>query len=175
MSDVKAGYCLMNYTIQCTDIDSGKVGSFLFDEARYRLYGDFRAVSEVFPDLQSLFTWSRSNGDPCKSAYVERIAPTTASNVLESLEERFGNLFEATTWNSEPEALFALLVHEQGFRPKNYPNAKVYMDGGLLVVEPSRNSPWYFDENRASKVVYDGSVLIAHDQQGFAMEFSACN
>lgn len=49
------GYCLTNYTIQCTDITTGKTGCFLFDINHYKKYGNFKAISPVFPDLVSFY------------------------------------------------------------------------------------------------------------------------
>lgn len=40
--------CLMNYTIQCTDVVSGETGCFLFDTAHWQETGEFKAVSPVF-------------------------------------------------------------------------------------------------------------------------------
>ena len=48
-------YCLTNYTVQCTDQASGRVGCFLFDVERYRREGKFWAISTVHPDLDALF------------------------------------------------------------------------------------------------------------------------
>jgi len=45
----------MKYCIQCTDLTTQKVGDFIH-------YGDFRAVSPVFNDCSSLFSWMRNNG-----------------------------------------------------------------------------------------------------------------
>lgn len=53
----------LNYAIQCTDIVSGKTGSFAFDTTTY-LAADkplqFRAVSPVFPSLVELFAWAKA-------------------------------------------------------------------------------------------------------------------
>ncbi|MEY2161298.1 hypothetical protein [Rhodanobacter sp. FW106-PBR-LB-2-11] len=170
----KAGYCVTNYTMGCRDIDSGKVGCFLFDKDRYRRYGDFRATSDVFPDVTRLLEWSRSNGDLCKSETVDRIKPIKASEVLHDVERRTGVEYPEGRWYTEPEAFWVLLVHE--FTPRFYPNARFRMDGGMLVIEPtSSRNPWYFDENASENLVLDGDLLIAHDQQGFPMEFLRCS
>jgi len=48
-------YVLTNYTIQCRDAVSGKVGCFLFDIEHYRKTGEFKAESPVFPNLIALY------------------------------------------------------------------------------------------------------------------------
>lgn len=65
-------YCLMNYTVQCTDVTTGKTGCFLFDQAHWVATGEFKALSEVFPDLVAFFKWNKANGEPGRSSYVER-------------------------------------------------------------------------------------------------------
>ena len=65
-------YCLMNYTVQCTDVRSGKTGSFLFDQEHWKRTGEFLATSEVFPSLVEFYRWNKANGYPGKSAYIER-------------------------------------------------------------------------------------------------------
>lgn len=48
-------YCLMNYTVQCTDANSGETGCFIFDADKYRTEGKFYATSPVYRDLVALF------------------------------------------------------------------------------------------------------------------------
>jgi len=62
-------YVLMNYTIQCKDENSGKTGYFLFDLDRYATEGKFFALSEVYPDLEALY--SNTTNTERKSCYVE--------------------------------------------------------------------------------------------------------
>jgi len=175
MTTTKAGYCVMNYTIGCRDIDSGEKGCFLFDIDRYRRYGDFRAISEVFPDVLRLIEWSRANGDPCKGMAIDRIQPMKASDVWLQLEQQSESLVQANPSRTEPEFFWALLAQEL-YSPQYFPNARFRMDGGMLVIEPSSSrSPWYFDEGASEKLVVDGDLLIARDQQGFAMEFKRCS
>ena len=54
----------MNYTIQCTDIVSGKTGCFGFDTKEY-LAADkalqFKAKTPVFENLVELFAWAKRN------------------------------------------------------------------------------------------------------------------
>lgn len=66
--------CLMNYTVQCKDIVSGKVGCFVFDTEHWQVTGEFRAVSPVFPDLVAFYAWNNANGSPGKPCYLERRA-----------------------------------------------------------------------------------------------------
>ena len=66
-------YCLMNYTVQCPDVTSGKTGCFLYDQAHWVATGEFRATSPVFPDLVAFYKWNGENGNPGGPAYVERI------------------------------------------------------------------------------------------------------
>jgi hypothetical protein len=47
--------CLMNYTIQCVDVVSGKKGCFIFDEEHWQRTGEFKAVSEVYRDLDAFY------------------------------------------------------------------------------------------------------------------------
>jgi len=60
----------MNYTIQCKDVDSGKTGCFLFDEDHWKKTGEFRAVSEVFCDLNAFYLGTTP--EQRNSAYLER-------------------------------------------------------------------------------------------------------
>lgn len=64
--------CLTNYTVQCTDISSGKKGCFLFDIAHWQATGEFKAISPVMPDLDAFYHWDYANGNNRKSCYVER-------------------------------------------------------------------------------------------------------
>jgi len=64
--------CLMNYTVQCTDVISGKKGCFLFDVEHWQRTGEFRAVSPVLPDLDAFYKWDNAHGIKRKSAYIER-------------------------------------------------------------------------------------------------------
>lgn len=48
---------MLRYCIQCTDLRSGKVGTFAFDPS-----ARFVAVSPVFDSLQYLCDWFRANG-----------------------------------------------------------------------------------------------------------------
>ena len=46
---------MTNYTTQCKDQLSGKVGCFLYDIARYVAEGKFYAIGPVYPDLCSFY------------------------------------------------------------------------------------------------------------------------
>jgi hypothetical protein len=63
--------CLTNYAIQCTDVTSNKTGCFLFDEQHWQKTGEFKAVSQIYPDLVSFY----ANTDPVlrHSTFIERI------------------------------------------------------------------------------------------------------
>ena len=54
----------LNYAIQCTDVISGKTGTFAFDTKEY-LAADkplqFKAKSPVFDGLPGLFAWAKEN------------------------------------------------------------------------------------------------------------------
>jgi hypothetical protein len=65
--------CLTNYTVQCTDITSGKTGCFLFDTAHWQATGEFKAISPVFPGLVAFFEWDYANGNNRASCYLERV------------------------------------------------------------------------------------------------------
>lgn len=54
--------CLMNYTVQCRDEVSGRVGCFLFDVPRWQKTGLFFAVGPVFPGLAEFYAWDNANG-----------------------------------------------------------------------------------------------------------------
>lgn len=62
--------CLMNYTIQCRDVTSGKIGCFIFDEEHWQKTGEFKAVTEVFPDLDAFY--KGTTPDQRQSRYLER-------------------------------------------------------------------------------------------------------
>ena len=63
--------CLMNYTIQCRDAVSGKVGCFFFDQEHWQRTGEFRATSEIYPNLQTFY--ENTTHDERQSIYLERI------------------------------------------------------------------------------------------------------
>lgn len=58
-----------NYCIQCTDIKSGKMGSFFYDVDVYNETGKFSAISEVFPSCVCLYKWAKSAGYSHKCNY----------------------------------------------------------------------------------------------------------
>lgn len=62
--------CLTNYTVQCRDETSGKVGCFLFDITHWQETGRFRAISPVCADLVEFY--QSTTPDQRKSAYIER-------------------------------------------------------------------------------------------------------
>ena len=62
--------CLTNYTIQCKDVASGKTGCFLFDTDHWKKTGEFLAVSEIFPDLDTFYHGTTSAQR--QSCYLER-------------------------------------------------------------------------------------------------------
>mgnify|MGYP003340459498 CR=1 FL=1 len=64
--------CLMNYTVQCTDVTSGEKGCFLFDVLHWQKTGEFKAVSPVMPDLEAFFAYDNANGRKRESIYAER-------------------------------------------------------------------------------------------------------
>ena len=68
-------YCLMNYTVQCTDVASGATGCFMFDQAHWIAHGEFKATSPVCADLVAFYKWRDANHDcGAGSAYIERDA-----------------------------------------------------------------------------------------------------
>lgn len=69
-------YVLTNYTMQCTDQNSGQVGSFLFDLDLYAKTGKFFALSAVYKDLDELFKNTQSL--ECKPCYVEHVLEEAA-------------------------------------------------------------------------------------------------
>ncbi len=64
--------CLTNYTVQCTDVDSGKKGCFLFDTDHWVRTGEFKAISPIFPGLVEFYKWDRDNGHRRAPCYLER-------------------------------------------------------------------------------------------------------
>lgn len=62
--------CLMNYTIQCKDISSGKTGCFLFDEQHWQITGEFKAIGPVYPDLNAFYLGTTP--EDRQSRYLER-------------------------------------------------------------------------------------------------------
>lgn len=74
-----ARYCLTNYTVQCRDEVSGQTGCFLFDTAHWQRTGEFRALSEVFPDLYTFYRWCHTLPEnPRKGEYIEFIGEAGA-------------------------------------------------------------------------------------------------
>lgn len=63
--------CLTNYTIQCVDIVSGKTGCFLFDTDHWQKTGEFKAIGEVYPDLNIFYLTTTT--DQRKACYLERL------------------------------------------------------------------------------------------------------
>jgi hypothetical protein len=66
-------YCLMNYTVQCVDVDSGQKGCFLFDEKHWQETGKFKAISPVCVDLDAFFQWDKANGRRASASYLARV------------------------------------------------------------------------------------------------------
>lgn len=64
--------CLMNYTVQCKDVESGKTGCFLFDTEYWQETGKFKAISPVFYDLHEFYEWDNANGSKRQSCHLER-------------------------------------------------------------------------------------------------------
>jgi hypothetical protein len=62
--------CLTNYTVQCVDVTTRKVGCFLFDEEHWKKTGEFKAVSEVYPDLVSFY--ANTDSSLRQSRFIER-------------------------------------------------------------------------------------------------------
>ena len=62
--------CLMNYTIQCTDVVSGKTGCFFYDEEHWQKTGRFKATSPVYPDLYAFY--KATNAEQRQSRHLER-------------------------------------------------------------------------------------------------------
>jgi hypothetical protein len=65
--------CLTNYTIQCTDVTSGRRGCFLFDTEHWQRTGEFKAISPVMDSLHAFYDWDRANGNRRGPCYLERI------------------------------------------------------------------------------------------------------
>lgn len=66
--------CLTNYTVQCTDVQTGEKGCFLFDEKHWQTTGEFKAVSPVCANLTEFYKWDTANGNNRQSRYLERTA-----------------------------------------------------------------------------------------------------
>ena len=66
--------CLTNYTVQCTDVDSGKTGCFLFDEGHWQRTGEFKAIGAVCRDLDEFYRWDNAHGQRRAARYLERTA-----------------------------------------------------------------------------------------------------
>ena len=64
--------CLMNYTVQCVDANTGETGCFLFDVARWQDTGRFYAVSPVFGSVAAFYAWDDANGRKREPGYWER-------------------------------------------------------------------------------------------------------
>ena len=64
--------CLMNYTVQCTDITSGETGCFLYDAKHWQETGEFKAIGKVCRDLVEFYAWDNANGKNRASCYLER-------------------------------------------------------------------------------------------------------
>ena len=62
--------CLSNYTVQCVDVMSGKIGCFIFDEQHWMSTGEFKAICPVFDDLVALY--AGTDRADRKSCYLER-------------------------------------------------------------------------------------------------------
>lgn len=52
----------LHYCVQCTDVGTGKTGTFVYDPVLYEASRQFHAVGEIFPSLVELFAWARQNG-----------------------------------------------------------------------------------------------------------------
>jgi len=61
---------LTNYTMQCKDATSGKIGSFLFDIAKWVETGLFYAVGPVYADLEELYR--NTKPEDRNACYAER-------------------------------------------------------------------------------------------------------
>ena len=48
--------CLMNYTVQCTDVTTGETGCFLYDTDHWQRTGEFKAISPVCRDLVAFYS-----------------------------------------------------------------------------------------------------------------------
>ena len=65
--------CVLNYTVQCKDVTSGKTGCFLFDTAHWQQTGEFKAISPVMPGLVEFCAWDNASGYKRAPCYLERI------------------------------------------------------------------------------------------------------
>ncbi|WP_418131441.1 hypothetical protein [Variovorax sp. 278MFTsu5.1] len=72
--------CLTNYTVQCTDVTTGKTGCFLFDTAHWQQTGEFRAVSPVFANLTQFYAWDNENKNLRAPCYLERNSDQEAAH-----------------------------------------------------------------------------------------------
>lgn len=61
---------LLNYTVQCADVITGKKGCFFYDPEYWIQTGKFKAVGEVYPDLDSFY--KNTKPEERKSCYLER-------------------------------------------------------------------------------------------------------
>lgn len=66
------GYCLTNYTVQCTDTTSGIVGCFLFDTMHWQQTGEFKAITPVYPNLDAFYR--STTPEQRKACYLERFS-----------------------------------------------------------------------------------------------------
>ena len=64
--------CLMNYCIQCKDVNTQQTGDFAFDLIHWQETGEFKAISPVFFGLVDLFAWAKKSNFELKSIYLER-------------------------------------------------------------------------------------------------------
>ena len=64
--------CLMNYTVQCTDVTTGETGCFLYDTEHWQRTGEFKAIGKVCRDLVEFYAWDKANGNKRGSCYLER-------------------------------------------------------------------------------------------------------
>ena len=62
--------CLTNYTVQCKDINSGKIGSFFYDQEHWQKTGQFKAISPVYSGLNEFYLNTKQ--EDRKSLYLER-------------------------------------------------------------------------------------------------------
>ena len=54
----------MNYTIQCTDVLSGQIGSFGFSDSQYLSESEplkFKAITPIFASLPEFFLYAKHN------------------------------------------------------------------------------------------------------------------
>ena len=62
--------CLTNYTVQCRDVNTGKTGCFFYDQTHWQNTGEFKAIGEVFSNLNDFFLNTLPNDR--KACYLER-------------------------------------------------------------------------------------------------------